>query len=573
MFSSGTFDLPQVAKKMLSFRAVVSLNSSLTAMDASTTVKNGYCSSKMNGNPTKMVANSSAAQNVSPKLGARREEGSRILSLLKFLWFVIVCFLSYVLLFTSVLPLVPLIVVYYSLKVIERYLVYWTSGDLHLSGLDALWQQKSDVNRLAITGFYCAENKTDFEKALRDFRQAVLDRMVNAKKSDGTLLYPRARCCIRPGYFQYFFQEDRSFRIENHVFKWDGEVPSSREELEGIVSKLSNEPFKEGVSPWYFCCVPTNYGDKDFAAVFRMSHSVADGVSLTRFLMNQLPDQSKNEKETKKFTSSTSQVPLMAKAILRMAYSMLRLVFGFPDQSILHGPKLSGIKKVTWNEEFDFKLIKQIKAATGTTVNDVLMSCLSRAIRRCFQRKGVENPPDFKASIPVDVRLSAPKKEPSFENMFSLVFLRLAVGTEGVLNQLQETKARMDECKYSGEPLATACVMMLSNEFFPEFMIKRINTVITEKSSCVLSNVPGPQHALSVAGRPIKYTTFWPPQRDNIGIGLSIYTYAGRVIIGVQSDVSVLPDPQIITEEFGNALKEMTQSVLHDDVVNGNVIR
>ncbi|XP_022784393.1 uncharacterized protein LOC111324979 [Stylophora pistillata] len=539
-------------------------------MDASTAARSGHC--ETNGNSTKMVANGSIPQKVSLKFGAQTQKSSRILSLLKFLWFVVVCLLSYVLLFAFALPLTPLIVVYYSLKLVERYLVYWTSGDLPLSGLDALWQQKSDVNRLAITGFVCAENKTDFETAVREFQQVVVDRMMKAKKSDGTLRYPRARCRIRPGYFQYFFQEDRCFRIENHVFKWDGEVPSSKEELEAVVSKLSNEPFKEGISPWYFCCVPTNFGDKDFTLVFKMSHSVADGVSLTRFIINQLPDQSKDEKETKKFTSSTSQVPLMAKAILRTGYSLLRLILAIPDRSILHGPKISGVKKVAWNEEFEFKLIKQIKTATGTTVNDVLMSCLSHAIRRYFQKKGVANPPDFKAAIPVDVRLSATKKEPSFENMFSLIFLKLAVGTEGVLDQLQETKARMDECKYSGEPLATACVMMLSNELLPEFVIRKINTVITEKASCVLSNVPGPQNSLSITGRTIKYTTFWPPQKDNIGVGLSIYTYAGRVIIGVQGDVSVLPDPQIITEEFGNALKEMARSVLHDDVVNGNVI-
>lgn len=49
----------------------------------------------------------------------------------------------------------------------------------------------------------------------------------------------------------------------------------------------------------------------------------------------------------------------------------------------------------------------------------------------------------------------------------------------------------MDECKYFGELLVIVCVMMLFNEFFFEFMIKRINIVIIEKLSCVLLNVFG----------------------------------------------------------------------------------
>lgn len=456
---------------------------------------------------------------------------------------------------------------------LERVVVKLTSGDIALSGLDALWQQASDENRLLINGLVTTENKSNFDDTLNDFRQVVLERMVNAKKPDGELLYPRARCCIRPGYFQYFFQEDKSFRIENHVFKWEGEVPASKEELAAIVSKLSNEAFPEGKSPWYFCCIPTTYGDQDVAAVFRMSHSVADGVALSRFLIKQLPDQTTPQKEPQKF-STTGRALLLAKALLIAPSFMIKVLLSNADRNILHGPKISGTKKVVWHEGPELKLIKEIKNITGTTVNDVLMSCLSHAIRRYFQRKGVDSPPDFTASIPVDVRLSAAsQKELSFANKFSLIFPKLATATEGILKQLYETKARMDECKVSGEPLASAGVMMLTNELVPEFLIRIVNTFIAQKASCVLSNVPGPQYPLTVSGRSTKYMIFWPPQRNNIGVGLSIFTYAGQVIVGVQSDVTVLPDPEIITEEFGNAVNEMAKCVLHNDgITNGHPI-
>lgn len=483
-------------------------------------------------------------------------------------WFFIECLLCYAVLLVLLAPLVPIVATYYILKTAERIIVQMTSGEIALSGLDALWQQKSDENRLVINGLVCSENDgRSFDEGLKGFRQAIFERMVDAKKDTGELLFPRSRCCIRPGYFQYFFQEDKSFRIENHVFKWKGEVPSSKEELEAIVSELSNEPFPEGRSPWYCCCIPTNFGDNDLATVFRMSHSIADGVALQRFLINKLPDQATPEKEPQKF-SSNGRSRLLAKALLITPKYLLELLLAFADQSLLHGPKISGVKKVTWHEGFELQLIKKIKAATGTTVNDVLMSCLSLALRRYFQRKGVTNPADFTASIPVDVRSSASKKELAFENRFSILFFKLAVATEGVLKQLKETKARMDEAKVSGKPLASAAIMMLSNELCPEFLVRPINTFLTEKASCVLSNVPGPQQSLIVSSSRVKYKIFWPPQRDNIGLGLSIYTYAGQVIVGVQSDVSLLSDPEIIIEEYGNAVNEMAKCVLHDDSVS-----
>lgn len=577
-FSQETFELVADYDKISSCGAISlrDMEGSTTAKGDRTAVKNGICNGEVNGNSANMEANGYASKKTAKKPAARgKTRLGMMFSLLWLAWFLVECVLGYiVVLFILVPPLVPLVVVYFLLKMLERVVVKMTTGEIALSGQDALWQQTSDENRLIINGLVYAENKSNFDDALNDFRQVVLERLVNAKKPNGELIYPRARCCIRPGFFQYFFQEDKSFRIENHVFKWEGEVPSSKEELASIVSKLSNEAFPKGQSPWYFCCVPTNFGDQEFASVFRMSHSIADGVALSRFLINQLPDQTTPQMEPQKF-SSTGRALLLAKALLITPSFLIKLLLSFADQNILHGPKISGVKKVVWHEGFELKLIKEIKTVTGTTVNDVLMSCLSRAIRRYFQRKGVDSPPDFAASIPVDVRLSAAsKKELSFENKFSLIFLKLATATEGVLEQMYETKARMDEMKVSGEALASAGLMILTNELCPEFVIRIMNTFITQKASCVLSNVPGPQYFLTVSGQRVKYMIFWPPQRNNIGLGLSIFTYAGQVIVGVQSDVTVLPDPEIITEEFGNAVNEMAKCVLHSDgISNGHALQ
>lgn len=553
------------------------VRNSATDMEGSTAVKgntgavkNSICNGEVNANTTKKQANGQAPQRTAKKSAARgKTRLGTIFSLLWYSWFVVECLFYYMaVIFVVVIPMIPVCAVYFTLKMAERVVVKLTSGEIALSGQDAAWQQTRDENRLIINGLVYAEKNNNFEDALNDFRQVILERMVNAKKPNGELLFPRIRCSIRPGFFQYFFQKDKSFRIENHVFKWEGEVPSSKEELASIVSKLSNEAFPKGVSPWYFCCVPTNYGDQGFAAVFRMSHSLADGVALTKFLVNQLPDQSTPQKEPVKF-ASTGKALLLAKAVLIIPSFFIKLLLTFADRSILHGPKISGAKKVTWHEGFELELIKQIKTATGTTVNDVLMSCLSRAIRRYFQRRGVDNPPDFTASVPVDVRLStASKKDLSFQNKFSLIFLKLAAATEDVLEQLYETKARMDECKFSGEHLAMAAMIILTNELTPEFMVGSISDFIAQKATCVLSNVPGPQHFLTMNSQRVKYMVFWPPQRNNIAVGLSIYTYAGQVIVGVQSDATLLPDPEIIIEEFGNALKELAHCVLHGNGIS-----
>ncbi|XP_067052664.1 putative diacyglycerol O-acyltransferase MT1809 [Acropora muricata] len=477
-------------------------------------------------------------------------------------WLIAQCLLTYEALIVSLVLLAPLLQVFvwfYLFKILERVIIKKLLGDQHLSPLDSVWLPQEN-NLLYITSVLSFESEGSFDELVNQFREAILERMVEARKVNGKLLYPRFRCYIRPGLFQYFFREDRSFDIENHVLKWEGEVPQSKDELAGIVSQLSNEPLPDGRSLWRFVCIPTNFGNNDFILLFRISHALADGISFMKFLTYQFPDKVVPQKETRTFSSTRKALPV-AKAVLMGPFSVIKKCLATADQSLLHGPDLSGVKKCVWTEAFDLQLVKDIKSATFTTVNDVLMSCITMALRRYFQRKGVKNPVDLTASIPVDVR--APSKDLPCDNQFTFIFPKMATATEGLVEQLNETQARMNEMKASGESFVTASLLSSTQELCPQFLSSKLNVLLADKASCVFSNVPGPQHILSVRGRRMKYLVFFPPHKDHLGVGLSVFSYAGQAFFGVQGDDSVLPDPEIIAEEFGNALNEMAQCVLH----------
>ena len=74
----------------------------------------------------------------------------------------------------------------------------------------------------------------------------------------------------------------------------------------------------------------------------------------------------------------------------------------------------------------------------------------------------------------------------------------------------------------------------------------------------MLTNVPGPQHPLYLAGALIREMMFWVPQSGSIGMGVSIISYDGRVYCGLISDYKRVPDPQTVmryfVEEFDNLL-------------------
>ena len=259
-------------------------------------------------------------------------------------WLIAQCLLTYEALIVSLVLLAPLLQVFvwfYVFKILERVIIKKLLGDQHLNPLDSVWLPQGN-NLLYITSVLSFESEGSFDELVNKFRQAILERMVEARKANGKLLYPRFRCYIRPGLFQYFFREDRSFDIENHVLKWEGEVPRSKDELAGIVSKLSNEPLPDGRSLWRFVCIPTSFGNNDFILLFRISHALADGISFMKFLTYQFPDKVVPQKETRTFSSTRKALPV-AKAVLMGPFSVIKKCLATADQSLLHGPDLSGV--------------------------------------------------------------------------------------------------------------------------------------------------------------------------------------------------------------------------------------
>ena len=179
-----------------------------------------------------------------------------------------------------------------------------------------------------------------------------------------------------------------------------------------------------------------------------------------------------------------------------------------------------------------------------------------------FKSQGITDPPDVLASVPVDVRFQE-AAEMKFENNFAIVSLKLPVSEKDIMQQLYSTKANMDEVKHSGEAFAMATAASYTVEFIPAFITNIWNKRIANLHSMVLSTVPGPTTPLTIGGLKTKELFFWPPQRDLVGIGIGVYSYNGKVIIGVQGDVNCLCKPQLIVKGFEAKIAEMERCIFN----------
>src|SRR2546422_9006331 len=141
-------------------------------------------------------------------------------------------------------------------------------------------------------------------------------------------------------------------------------------------------------------------------------------------------------------------------------------------------------------------------------------------------------------------------------NSFGLVFLTLPIGIADPVKRLRSIKKEMDELKQSPEALVGFAVLNVMG-FTPVELEKAGLRFFGSKATAVLTNVPGPREPLYLAGRKLDRVMFWVPQSGHLGLGISILSYAGGVMLGVATDEGLVPDPERIVDGFEKEFRSL----------------
>ena len=453
-----------------------------------------------------------------------------------------------------------------------------------LSNVDAAWLRMDDpTNLMMITGFFEFAEPLDFER----LRATIEIRLVQR--------WSRFRQRVRESHLPWrgpYWEDDPYFDIDNHVFRIGLPSPGDEATLKEMISKLASRPLDKSKPLWEFHLIENLEGGGSFL-IARLHHAIADGIALMSVLMTLCdvdPDAPWPEPEPEEahqrrgrevrslfhpaasfFAAATRTVadesrsmlrdPSIAlkRAVLAKDYMarLARLALLPPDTRTIFKGKLGRKKVVAWTHDMPLEDVKKIKSTFKVTVNDVLVAAVAGGMRRYLIYRGerVYKSLSVRAMIPVNLR---PLEEAAkLGNHFGLVVLSLPVGLENPLERMIEVKRRMDDLKNS--PEAVVGYTLLEVMGMSPTQIEKIGIqFFAMKSTLVLTNVPGPRQRLYFAGSPIQRIMFWVPQSGHLGLGVSIFSYAGAVNVGVMTDYNLVPDPEqlarFIEEDFAEML-------------------
>ena len=219
-----------------------------------------------------------------------------------------------------------------------------------------------------------------------------------------------------------------------------------------------------------------------------------------------------------------------------------------PDPETPLKGELTGCKRVAWSAAVPLPEVKLIGRRLGGTVNDVLVTALTGALRRYLLDHGVVlDDTALRAVVPVNMRSGEGGQD--MGNDLALVFLSLPTGVADPVASLAEVRRGMDDIKGSLEPLVTKGLLQFLGAA-PRTLQDALISFLGSRATALITNVAGPREPLYLAGAPLDWLTFWVPQSGGVGLGISMLSYAGQVRLGVLVDQELVPDPEAIVAGF-----------------------
>ena len=208
--------------------------------------------------------------------------------------------------------------------------------------------------------------------------------------------------------------------------------------------------------------------------------------------------------------------------------------------------------------------VKVVKDAFGLTVNDVVLTVVSGALR--IYLSGIDALPDkpLVAVVPTNVR--TPDTKGAMGNVVSAMFASLPSEQADPVKRLALVAESMSQAKQTqrdlggtilGEWAEVATAPILSSGIR---LYRRFSERMRPIYNLVVSNVPGPPVPIYMAGSLVVSLVPMGPVFDGAGLNVTAFSYMGRVDVGFMACRETVPSLWSLAEAIPAAMEELLQA-------------
>ncbi|HVM52122.1 MAG TPA: wax ester/triacylglycerol synthase family O-acyltransferase [Acidimicrobiales bacterium] len=389
--------------------------------------------------------------------------------------------------------------------------------------------------------------------------------------------------------------EDPDFDLDYHVRQVAAPGRGGRDDLAALAGDIISRPMDRSRPLWDMTFVE-GLEDGSMAVVTRTHHAAIDGASGMDITVNLLdltpepaeiappeqewkPDRIPTDIELVGYAAqSLARQPVSAfKAVRRTATAALTLRQRnrqpdvTPPPAPFSAPHTPFNGAITARRSFgmaDIALddVKAIRTKMGGTVNDIVLAICAGALRSYLDEKGALPEEALVAMCPISVRTEDQKN--TMGNQVSSMLVSLATTLDDPTERVRVIQESTRRAKEQAEVIGADTLMNWTEFAAPAVanmamrLYSRMKVADRHRPlyNTVISNVPGPQFPLYMAGA--KMLAMYPmgPLNDGSGLNMTLISYMGQIHFGLVACPDMLPDVDHLADLIPEALQELKKA-------------
>lgn len=394
-----------------------------------------------------------------------------------------------------------------------------------------------------------------------------------------------------------YWVEDPDFDLEIHVHHIALPKPGDWRQLCILLARLHARGLDMKRPLWEAYVIEGLGGveglpDNSFAIMLKIHHAAIDGVSGAEIVaaIHSLSDEFDMPKGSETWEGEKDPSPwqVWSRAYInnlqrpvtffdKMSHLVPAVIRANQEKAREHPAEKVPLVRTRFNDRasssrvtdalvIELDTIKAIRRAVeGVTVNDVIVSIVGGGMRKYLQSK--DELPESSLSCGAPVNMRDERNSESTGNQVSQMTISMATDIDDPIERLQAVHSSSEEAKAYAKTLGTSVLMDVSEFMIPQVLGwgMRAATLggsaaqIPVPSHTVISNVPGPQIPLYLAGAKVHMMMGMGPVLHLMGLFHAVISGAGLITINFTCCREMLPDPEFYRQCLQQSLDELVE--------------
>jgi len=386
--------------------------------------------------------------------------------------------------------------------------------------------------------------------------------------------------------------DDPHFRIENHVQVCAVPRPGHRRELLDLMGRFQQTLLDRNRPLWEIHFVDGLASGEEIGLIYKIHHSMIDGTAgmglatLLYDFTRQRPPIDAPPWRPQPLPSASDLVTHAIGDRISEAIGATRSIAGAllsPSRPAAHllrfaravETMVSEVETLPFNQpvgsrrafetaQLPLDQVLATRRAYGVTLNDIVLSAVTGALRRYCQERGLEPSRlrNVRAVIPVDNRGAG---DVSMGSNVSSMLLDLPIDEPDLRRRVVRIYQRSQRLKQL-DIADGVNVWTQFNSVIPTTLLRATSWLqfrgMLSRANLLVSNVRGPAAPLYSMGAELR--EFYPyfGVQDHLGLTVVLISYAGRLQIGVVADPDLVPELPDFAESLPKAFDELARLVI-----------